>query len=148
VTLNSACIRWLLLLCALCSAFVVAVGCGRSPTVPLAGEITLDGAALPTGAIVLIPLDGKAGPSVGCGIVDGSYSIPADRGPLRGGKYRVEIRSIDPNSASMKDPFPIFRDRVPAAYNSQSQLELTIPADCSSVQKDFPLQSQQQLPSR
>jgi hypothetical protein len=148
VAASNSCIRSLFLLYVSTIVLGVAPGCGRSPTVPLAGEITLDGAALPTGAIVLMPLDGKAGPSVGCGIVEGRYSIPAERGPLRGAKYRVEIRSIDPDSASKTDPRAVFRDRVPAAYNSQSQLELTIPADCSSVQKDFPLQTQQHLPSR
>jgi hypothetical protein len=139
--MNTTCIRWLLQLCVSGSVVVLAAGCGRSPTVPMAGQITLDGAALPTGTIVLTTLDGTPGPSVGCGIVDGRYSIPADRGPLRGVKYHVEIRSIDPNSASMKDPIPIFRDRVPAAYNSKSQLELAIPNDSTGVEKDFQLRS-------
>jgi hypothetical protein len=143
---NSLCTRWLPLLCASSIAFAGLVGCGRSPTVPMAGKITLEGIALPTGTIALTPIDNTVGPSVGCEIVEGRYSIAADRGPLRGGKYRVEIRSIDPDSGSTSDPrgggrFPVFQDRVPAAYNSASQLTLSVPSDAASVQQDFNLDS-------
>jgi hypothetical protein len=131
----------LLALCASSIAFAGLVGCGQRPTLPMSGKIALDGVALPTGTIALTPIDKTAGPSVGSEIVDGCYNIQADRGPLRGGNYRVEIRSIDPNSASMKDPIPIFRDRVPARYNSASQLTLAIPSEASSVRRDYDLES-------
>lgn len=129
---------------ALC-ILATATGCRRSDTISLTGQITLDGTALPTGNIVLIPMNKNSGPSVGCAIVEGCYSIPSDRGPLRGVKYRVEIRSIDPTSGSKSDPlsggrYPVFRDRVPATFNSQSQLELAIPDDTTRLEKDFQLQ--------
>jgi hypothetical protein len=139
---NHPCTRWLLLLCASSIALAGLAGCGRSPTLPMSGKITLEGVALPTGTIALTPIDKTAGPSVGSEIVDGCYSIQADRGPLRGGNYRVEIRSIDPKSASMTDPMPIFRDRVPARYNSASQLTLPIPSEASSVRQDYDLKKQ------
>lgn len=130
---------------ALCS-LIASTGCRRSDTVSVNGQLALDGVALPSGNLVLIPMNANAGPSVGCAIVEGRYSIPADRGPRRGVKYRVEIRSIDPDSGSTADPrsggeSPVFRDRVPAAYNSESQLDLVIPEDSTGLQKDFDLNS-------
>lgn len=123
---------------------VALTGCRRSDTVSLTGQISLDGKNLPTGTVVFTPIENTAGPSVGCDIAEGRYSIAADRGPRRGGKYRVEIRSIDPASSSTTggdEMSRIFRDRVPAMYNSASQLTLAVPEDAASVQQDFNLDS-------
>ena len=134
-------------LCIVVCALAAAPGCRRSDTVSVSGQVTLDGAALPTGTIAVIPVDKNVGPSVGSEILQGRYEIPAAKGPLRGEKYRVEIRSIDTGSGSIKDPlsggvFPVFQDRVPPAYNSESQLTLSVPADASArIQQDFTLQS-------
>jgi hypothetical protein len=145
--MSTICMRWrptCILSIALC-ALTAATGCRRSDTVSASGHVTLDGAALPTGTIAMIPSDKNAGPSVGCEIVEGRYSIPAARGPLRGAKYRVEIRSVDPASGSTKDPlsgtYPVFRDRVPAAYNAASQLTLSVPDDAANLEQDFNLDS-------
>ena len=136
------------LLCALSIAFctlLTAPGCRRSEKISMAGKITLDGDVLPTGSISMIPLE--RGPSVGSEIVEGDYNISADHGPLRGAKYRIEIRSLDVSSGSTKHPlsggvYPVYEDRVPLAYNSESQLELSIPEDADDLlQKDFELQS-------
>jgi hypothetical protein len=142
-------LRWSLLLCVSIITVSALAGCRRSNTVSMAGQITLDGVALPTGTIVLIPMAKDSGPSVGCAIVDGRYAIPADRGPWRGVKYRIEIRSIDPASGSTKNPLsrgrPVFEDRVPPMYNSESQLELAVPEDSSGIQKDFQLQGKKKI---
>ena len=137
------------LFCALSIAFcvlAVAPGCQPSNKISVTGQVTLDGAALPTGTMTLIPMDKNSGPSVGCEIVDSRYNIPSDHGPLRGAKYRVEIRSMDLSSGSTNHPlsggtYPVYRDRVPPAYNSESQLELLIPADVANFEHDFQLQS-------
>jgi hypothetical protein len=144
--MNASYMRWNVLFLASSIALCAATGCRRSDAVSVTGQITLDGVVLPTGDVALIPIDKNTGPSVGCAIVDGRYSIPADRGAVRGAKYRVEIRSIDPASGSMKDhlgggAYPVFRDRVPVAYNSESKLDLAIPEDSRGVQKDFDLKS-------
>jgi hypothetical protein len=136
--------RWMLF-CVLGVAFGAVVGCGRSDTVSLAGNVSLDGRALPTGTIELIPMDRQSGPAVGGELSEGRYQIPADHGPRRGVKYRVEIRSIDPASASTTHPLsrgrPVCLDRVPPAYNSESQLTLSVPIDAGNLQQDFELQS-------
>lgn len=145
--MNTNCLRrdihcvWGIALCVLTAV----AGCRRSDTVSVTGHIVLDDAALPTGTVVFAPIEKTAGPSVGCAVVEGCYNMPADRGPLRGGKYRVEIRSIDSDSGSTKDPrsgtLPVFRDRVPTKYNSMSQLTLSVPNDVADVQQDFSLDS-------
>jgi hypothetical protein len=136
------CLWHFIVLCALAAT----AGCRRSDTVAVNGQVTLDGTALSSGTIMMIPINKNAGPSIGCEIVDGRYNVPASRGPLRGTKYRVEIRSIDPDSGSKKNPlsgtFPVFLDRVPAAYNSRSQLELVVPEDASRLENDFQLRNQ------
>jgi hypothetical protein len=141
--------RWLLF-CVAGIACCAAAGCGRRPTVSMTGVATLDGQPLPTGTIALIPLDRTGGPSVGAEIVDGRYDIPSDKGPLRGHKYRIEIRSIDPASGSTSNPLSrglkVFLDRVPPAYNSESQLELAVPEDAADVRQDFELQSKMKRP--
>jgi hypothetical protein len=140
--------RWCLrcvLSVAVC-ALATVPGCRRSDTVSVFGQVTLDGAPLTTGTMAISPMDQTAGPAVGCEIVDGRYEIPATRGARRGTEYRVEIRSIDPSSGSTKDPrsggvFPVYKDRIPPAYNSESQLTLSVSADADQVRQDFQLQS-------
>ena len=127
-----------------CVTVVATLGCSQSPTVPIAGRITLDGTPLPSGDIVLIPTQANGGPSIGGSITsDGTYNIPASQGPRRGGKYRVEIRSLDPESGSTKHPLsgtqPVYLDRVPTAYNANSELEITVPEDVKRLQQDFDL---------
>ena len=95
------------------------------------------------GSIALIPLGKDGGPSVGGKVSEGRYEIAADKGPRRGVKYRVEFRSID-TSTGKPTPgggLPIYMDRVPPAYNSQSQLTLAVPADSGNLEKDFILDS-------
>jgi hypothetical protein len=137
-------VHWLLLLCVLSVPFCAA-GCRRSNTISAAGNVTLDGKALPTGTIALIPLDKQGGPSVGADLNGGHYEIPAEHGPRRGVKYRVEVRSIDPSSGSTTNPLSrglkVYMDRVPPAYNSESQLTLSVPADAGNLQRDFDLKS-------
>jgi hypothetical protein len=137
--------RWLLLFCAASVVFCMLAGCKRSNTVSLSGTVTLDGTALPTGTISLIPMDKEGGPGVGSGLSDGRYQIPAEHGPRRGVKYRVEIRSVDPSSGSTSNPLSgglvVYSDRVPPAYNSESTLTLAVPDDAGNLQKDFNLQT-------
>jgi hypothetical protein len=120
-------------------------GCGRSDTVSIRGNVTLDTKLLATGDIEFVPDKGTGGPTVGGEIVDGTYDLPAIRGPRRGGKYRVEIRSLDRKSGSTTHPLSrgkmVFSDLIPPAYNTESQLTVSVPEDASDVEKDFDLQS-------
>jgi hypothetical protein len=58
----------------LCSLAAVS-GRRRSDTVSASGKITLDGAALPTGMIAVIPLAKNAGPRWGARLSKGAMSL-------------------------------------------------------------------------
>jgi hypothetical protein len=131
-----------------CGTLAVSSGCGQSDTVSMSGQITLDRQLLATGDIELIPERNTGGPTVGGVIADGRYDLPTSRGPRRGGRYRVEIRSLDPESGSTNHPLSrgkkVYSDRIPAAYNTESQLSISVPENVSHLQKDFELQSNAQ----
>ncbi len=134
-------------------SLIVATGCSRSETIPMSGTVSLKGEPLDTGTLVLTPLEASGGPSTGAGIANGRYDISALRGPRRNQKYRVEISSIEtPKNA--KPPAPaaddllgglkaptgeqrVFADRIPAIYNRDSKLEITIPGEVERFEHDF-----------
>ena len=69
-------------------------GCGRNPLGRLAisGKVTLNGRPLEQGTIAFEPTVRQTGVASGSNIVDGSYSIPTEKG-LPPGKYIVRIYS-------------------------------------------------------
>ena len=115
-----------LLLCLLLLA-----GCGGLKRVPVAGEVSLDGVPLPTGTINFVPIGD--GISVGAEIVDGTFHLSDQTGPVAG-EYRLEITSTQPSGKKIKDTDGVTeRDEIvnviPAKYNSSSELKATIPSD-------------------
>ena len=139
-------------------ALTSAVGCKRSETVAMSGAITLNAKPVPSGTLVLTPLEAGAGPSTGTSIENGRYDIAADRGPRRNKKYRVEISSIEtPNSNSgtgnigedqlaglkaSQGEQRVFAELIPAIYNSESTLEITVPNNVSRFEYDFQLKKE------
>jgi hypothetical protein len=119
----------------------ILVGCGGSTgpkTVAVTGNITLDGTPLSEGSINFLPADGVGVPS-GAKIANGTYRAEV---PL--GDKRVEIRSPqvvgqkvayegDPNSPKID----LFEERIPARYNSQTELKATIAATNKPVNFDL-----------
>jgi len=66
------------------------------PRVALRGRVTVDGAPLPRGSVLLTPLAGTAAPVViayafGTAQEPGEFAVPAERGPVPG-RYKVEVR--------------------------------------------------------
>jgi hypothetical protein len=121
------------LLAALVAA--MAVGCtndygGRQE---VKGTVKLKGAALDTGTIEFVPLDGDRATQGGAVIGNGSYSIPRASG-LMPGKYRVIITAGDGRTrASSPDEGPgptggniVSVDRIPAEYNVNSKQEVEV----------------------
>ncbi len=136
---------WVIVWHTIFGGLVVLAGCGESSTASITGQVTLDGKALATGDIELIPERDTGGPTVGGSVMEGRFDIPAIRGPKRGGKYRIEIRSLDANSGSTSHHLSrgkaVYSDRIPSIYNSESKLSVAVPLDVSSIQQDFDLQS-------
>ncbi len=119
------------LLCIVTLAFCC--GCGRIDgpiRVAVAGNATVDGTPITEGSITFLPMSDTKGPVAGSPIVDGRYSIAAEKGPCVG-HYRVEIRGSRKTGRQVPAPGPnrassLMVDEVieivPAKYNTQSTL--------------------------
>ena len=123
------------------SGLVIMGGCGllllagctgeTITTVEVSGQVTLDGQALPSGAILFQPL--SQGPSAGGSIKDGSFLIPRDDGPSPG-PYQVEIVSYQPTGKKFPDPdrpgkmIDQLKPVIPERYNSNSELKADVSA--------------------
>ena len=90
------------------------------------GTVTLDGAPLEHGTIRIK----WSGSAAGADIANGKFAIPANVGPIPG-KHRVEISSqeggskvtsTDPTKAMGEASGPPPTKRIPAKYNSASEL--------------------------
>jgi hypothetical protein len=119
-------------------------GCGSAAsTMRVWGDVSYENLATKDGNIEFIPIEGTPGPNVGGVIKDGSYEIPAEKGPLREGVYRVEIKafvdtgvvSAGPRGKNLPQRKPIF----PPEYNIRSTLRVQISARAADNQFDFHL---------
>jgi hypothetical protein len=68
----------------------------REPRVAIQGIVTVDGAPLAHGRVILTPLDSPNSPPVvayvmNTGPMRGEFSLPANQGPTPG-RYRIEVR--------------------------------------------------------
>ena len=98
------------------------------------GRVTLDGKPLPDGSITFLPE--KTGTTVGGKIHDGVYNISRAEGPLPG-LYRVYINRSMPTGKMLLDSdgvtkVPEFREVVPACYNLQTKLSVTVTSEGSN----------------
>ena len=95
----------------------------------VSGKVTLNGAALESGSISFVPIEGTQSPSSGATIANGSYEIPRDKGPMVG-KYQVVITSSRKTGKKIAagSPAPAGTmieevvEAVPAIYNVKSTL--------------------------
>lgn len=105
--------------------FLALTGCGGSDgRVAVSGTVKFQGKPLDRGTIQFHPTDlsGKAQFS-GADIVDGQYSVPANKG-LVPGKYKVMISSpdaIEKEESAPGESGPPAKDRIPRKYNADSQ---------------------------
>lgn len=113
-------------------------GCGPEggqATYPVEGSVTLDGAPLSNGDIILDPMDG-AGPSASGPIREGTFNLQSTAG-----KKRVEIRaSRETGEIDELAGLPVLEEMIPARYNVDSKLVTTISAEGKN-QLEFALQS-------
>lgn len=110
-------------------ALAVAPGCGSGDSLnrqAVSGTVTLDGQPLDQGTIEFVPTDAQ-GLLSGSLITSGNFAVPADKG-LPPGKYTVRISSAEatggpaaPSGADLDNSQPA-KERIPAKYNSESEL--------------------------
>jgi hypothetical protein len=126
-------------------------GCGRNgpERAVVSGKVTFRGELLKQGQIRFIPIDGSDVPASGALILDGQYTADGNGGvPV--GAHRVEIlaglrtglaeraqEASPPSSPKAKESSRSLR--LPAKYNSQSQLEITVKSRSARITRDFVL---------
>ena len=126
---------------------VVAAGCGRNTgKVSIGGDVSYDGEPVASGTIVFMPVEGTQGPSTGGGIEAGRYQVPAQKGPLAGGRYKVEITAMRKTGKTLPNlfdpkgqPLEAVEQFVPESYNARSKLMVTVTPGANKA--DFPLRS-------
>lgn len=101
----------------------------------VSGMVRLSGQPLDDGAIEFSPLTpaaaGETDTKSGAPIVQGKYTIPRQNGLLPG-KYRVRITAGTPTQGPKPGELPgpsggpPAKERVPAKYNTASELEVTV----------------------
>jgi hypothetical protein len=120
-------------------AAVALAGCGATSTKqPVSGTVTWKGQPLETGMIRFLPQDGPARTEAVAVITQGRYAVPGEHG-LDPGTYKVSVSSPDPKSGVIPDAPPGERggypatERIPAKYNSQTQLTFEVRAGVPST---------------
>lgn len=107
-------------------------GCGSEPgppRVPVAGEVRLDGAPLPSGTITFAPVDGNAG-AFG-EVKDGAFRFGAADGPSPG-LHTVEVVAVRPTGRKVASPdLPgetedEARNVIPPRYNARTELRAEV----------------------
>ena len=134
--------------CALASLSALTVGCGGSDLVVVKGRVTYLGEPLERAQIRFVPQDSSTTWMSGAYIVDGEYEV-VNKGGVPVGKYNIEIVAHRPTADYLRlngPPGPganwdhIPREQfLPAKYNTETELQLTIDSGSSEVVKNIEL---------
>lgn len=128
------------------------LGCARGPEyAPVSGRVTLDGKPLAGASVVFQPVavagfDAGGFGSSGKTDADGRYTLrvagPTDRDGAFLGKHRVSVTTRTTESAPGSDEITPTKggEKVPAKYNTQTQLTFDVPASGTTT-ADFELKS-------
>ena len=130
--------RWLGMPALLLAATLVGCGDASDNSVPVSGNVTLDGAPLPSGTLTLTPTDG-VGPSAGAQITDGHYETKAVPGPKQV-TIIAQREKAGGTAAANPHAGPATEQYLPAKYNTATELKTDVPTD-GSDQVNFDLTS-------
>jgi len=119
-------------------------GCSKSPTRRVMGEVSYKGEPIKSGTIELVPIEGTDGPAVGGSITEGAYDVPAAKGPLATGTYRVKLWAMRDTGKFPPGPrYPksttVRESILPVEYNIESKLEVKIDPNANPNRIDFHL---------
>ena len=135
---------------AVASFAAAAGGCGSDgpQRMPVVGKVTYRGEPVKMGEIRFLPIKDTKTPMWGASIVDGQF-VADGKGGVPVGTHRVEIlgwrakpgasrsaTNLPPGLNSRKTPQQQY---LPAKYNSQSELEISIEPGSGKVVRDFAL---------
>lgn len=120
---------------------VVLSGCGSGKPV-MEGRVTLDGAPIGKGSILLMPANGK-GQTAGTGIVDGQYRMEVSEGPMKviiSSPQKTDRTQHFATPENTANTVPVYIDVVPERYNEATELLVTIRPGRNEF--DFALESE------
>jgi hypothetical protein len=110
--------------------------------VHVSGKASFKGKPVEIGQVRFIPVESTRAPITVENIRDGAYNTKSSGGvPV--GSYRVEIRMFDSEeyqNAPRVPGSPGLKQLLPAKYNSDSQLKMTIDSGSGSIEHDFSLE--------
>lgn len=115
---------------------LICLGCQKADPLnrqAVSGTITLDGQPLESGSIEFSPVDN--GTFSGATIENGTYAIPKEKG-LSPGAYIVRISAANADAEPVGLPGEsnkIAPELIPAKYNAESDLEITVQADSENT---------------
>jgi hypothetical protein len=99
--------------------------------------VTYQGAPVVRGLITFHPTGGLKGPAAGTGIVNGSFNISSDKGPIVG-PQKVEVKIVNAESGSVSAADSTLAKRSPVQLKTFSQqVELT--SGVNEFEFSFPL---------
>lgn len=113
---------------------LAAIGCGKAPTVPVSGRVTLDGQPLEGASVLFQPVVADANAdgfgSVGQTDADGRFELKAIGLPHRGaipGSHRVYISKplYPPNGEYVAD----IPNAIPDEYHTGDGISFEVPTD-------------------
>jgi hypothetical protein len=123
----------------------LAGGCGyrsKLERVDVSGKASFKGKPIEIGQLRFIPVESTRAPITVENIRGGDFNTRSSGGvPV--GSYRVEIRMYDSEeykNAPRVPGSPGVKQLLPAKYNSDSQLKMTIDSGSSAIEHDFLLE--------
>ena len=132
---------WLVIALLPSFAITSSIGCGGSDDVgQVSGVVTLNGAPLPDAFVKFQPQP-TGSPSAAITDSAGRYTLryTRDKTGVEVGQHLVSISTFSSGDPDAEPPRPPVPEKVPANYNSQSQLNVTVKAGAN--QFDFPLEA-------
>jgi len=118
-------------------------GCGKSAPANVggvSGRVTLAGEPLPEAVVTFAPTKQGGSTALGKTKADGTYSLNYAKG-ISGaeiGENRVLVTTFDAGNPDSDPPRPAVPEKVPAKYNSQTELKVEVKAGSNTF--DFPLE--------
>jgi hypothetical protein len=133
-----------------CLAALVVTGCGAKglQRTQVAGKVTLDDKPLADGRIRFVPIGQTHGPAWGAVIKDGAYETAGQGVPAGTLLVQIEAHRTAAGFPAAREAAggvdmggPPQEQYLPARYNSQSELQITIEPGSGRVTQDFSLKS-------
>lgn len=137
--------RWLKWI-AVCAVLQIVCGCGETPTnrIEVSGKVTYEDKSIEDGTILFSPTANDQS-QANAEITDGEYKVDAEFGPSLG-EYKIVIEGFRA-PAKKQDLGPLHANEdasgndeqfIPAEFNSQSKLQVTItPENASALNFDL-----------